>query len=122
METLTELFHALDGQLTSEVKAEVAALDEKSLGDMHFGLNGLIRSLAFYKNESHAGEEYFSRLGMPDEASAALGELYWRHLNSLPMTEADVLSALDQHWYWDPEEIKAVAKELKESYDVYRNA
>lgn len=121
MDSLAELFRMLDEQFTPEAKAEIIALDKSQLWTMHLGLNGLIRSLAFYKNESPDGKLYFARLGMPDGASHIFGELYWHHLQSLPINEDVIANLLEKNWFVMPEEVATISKELVSEYEQYRN-
>jgi len=67
IETLAQLVRALDATVEPQYKAEIAALAEENLYQLHLGLNGLVRSLAYYKNESLEGKEHFQMLGFPDE-------------------------------------------------------
>ena len=116
--SFAELVRALDAQLSAEEKADIRALAEMDLWKLHHGLNALIRSLAFYRNESEHGKEYMGRLCIqPDDSSAVLGSLYWRHLQNLPLDGSDVLRVLQSEFVLGtPAEMELWASELSEDY------
>lgn len=116
--SLAELFTALDAGLSPEEKEDIRALAESDRWKLHVGLNALIRSIAFYRNESEDGKVYLGRLCIqPDDSSAVLGFLYWRHLRSLPMGSADVLRVLQNEFVLGtPAEMEQWANELSSDY------
>jgi hypothetical protein len=89
--------------------------------NLHLGLNALIRSLAFYRNESVSGREYFDRLGLPDEASAVFGEIYWHHLRGDEITPHLVGTLFEQNWCVISNDDKILADELAKDYSRYRD-
>lgn len=114
---LWELLEALDATLDDAAKREVRETAESDLRQMHFGLNGLIRSIAYYRNSSEAGRAFFGRLGMPDDGSAVLGAAYWWHVRGIPLTREIFMAALQRHgWWFSSEESEALAEELLADY------
>jgi hypothetical protein len=97
IDSLAELIQALDAAVDPRTKDEIAALPKESLFKLHFGVNALIRSLAYYKNESRAGKEMFERLGLPDEGSSVLGRIYWLHLRKQPITQDTLVPVIEEH-------------------------
>jgi hypothetical protein len=87
---LADLFGHLDATLVASVKSEIAALPEDRLLELHFGLNLLIRTLAFYQNKSEEGKAYFSQLGDPDEASEAAWHGYGARRHGRPEIMSNV--------------------------------
>ena len=120
---LAELFRALDEVVQSEDKAAIAALGEQELYQLHLGVNGLIRSLAYYKNESAEGKQYFQSLGLPDDGSAILGPIYWLHLRNEPMTAQRLFQIIEKNsLFIFGEEASGLAVELGASYAKYRSS
>ncbi|MGC4077931.1 MAG: hypothetical protein QM702_13065 [Rubrivivax sp.] len=112
--TFTELAESLDAALSPEEKRDIRALAEAELWKLHTGLNALIRSLAFHRNESASGRAYLGRLCLqPDDASAVLGVLYWRHLRGLALGRDEILSVLEREFVLGtPDELAQWAAEL----------
>jgi hypothetical protein len=115
---ISELIFILDEQLSSESKDGIRALAEEDLWRLHLDLNAMIRSIAFYRNDSVEGKEYFGRLGlMPDDSSAVLGAIYWRHVRQLSLSPADMLTLLHSHFVLAaPSELELIAEELSSDY------
>jgi hypothetical protein len=121
MENLQSLFHALDLQLAAETKEEIASLEEPEASiRLHLSLNALIRSLAFYKNPSTTGAQYFGRLGLPDDASYVFGKLYWWHLKYRAITASDVATLVETTLWLMPDEVQEITKDLMDGYASYR--
>jgi hypothetical protein len=114
LNTLAELIRALDDLVESEYKREIAALAEQDLGRLHLGVNGLIRSLAFYKNESPEGKAWFGAIGLADDGSSVLGAIYWLHLRHEPVT-AERIVELNKGETWFPVS-EDIARSLATSY------
>jgi len=113
MENLTDLFVSLDAQLDQQTKVAISAMSTIEANcNLHLSLNELIRSLAFYRNQSCQGKEFFSQLGMPDDASHVLGLLYWHRVRGDRITTDLVAEILSQTWYFMPEDILPTAKLL----------
>lgn len=115
--SLGYLMVALDAYLDEVAKHEVRETSEADLWQMHLGLNGLIRSIAYYRNSSEIGRALFDRLGMPDDGSAVLGKVYWWHVRGISPTKEMFTAALQQHgWWFSVEESEALAAEMLTSY------
>lgn len=113
MENLKDLFESLDARLDHQTKTAISAMSElEAKCSLHLSLNGLIRSLVFYRNHSRKGKEFFERLGMPDDASGILGMLYWHRLRGDPITTESVAEILSQSWYLLPEDVLPTAELL----------
>ena len=116
-ENLAQLFHELDLRTDDAFKAQLRALPERDLWQMHLGCNSLIRTLAFYSNESVAGRDYFARLGEPDDASSVLGEWYWRYLNGVRPDLAAMRACITRHcWFLLDEEAEEIARCMLQDY------
>lgn len=114
---LRELLEALDATLDEAAKREVRETTESDLWQMHLGLNGLIRSIAYYRNSSEVGRALFDRLGMPDDGSAILGKVYWWHIRGISPTKEMLTATLQQRaWWFSAEESEALAEEMLASY------
>lgn len=97
IESLKTLIQVLDVEVAEDVKSQVRVLRDDQLFQLHFGLNALIRHLAYYANESAIGKQHFAELGFPDERSAVLGKIYWHHLRRETLSQAAVLSAIEEN-------------------------
>lgn len=114
---ILELLQALDATLDEATKREIRELAEADLWQMHFGLNGLIRSIAYYRNSSEAGRAFFDSLGTPDDGSAVLGKVYWWNVRGVPLNKEMFLSALQRHALWfSDEESEAFAERMLTDY------
>jgi hypothetical protein len=124
MDDLAALFKYLDEHLSVEEKANISSLESPKCGEMRLGLNALIRSVAFYKNDSPVGKLYFARAGLADDAGSAFGELYWRHLKGMTMTRGVIIEALESGGWTSPqgEQAISIAEDLLKSYMDFHNA
>ncbi len=117
IENIADLIRALDQQVDESVKNEIRAFEKSDLWQMHLGINGLIRGIAYYSNESTIGRQHFDRLGFPDDGSAVLGRIYWLHLKSIDVTKEAVVALIEQHalFVFDAE-ASDLADEMTKSY------
>ncbi|MEN3112006.1 hypothetical protein ACFONG_19370 [Uliginosibacterium paludis] len=120
---LADLFRVLDESVQPEHKTDIAALAEQDLYQLHLGVNGVIRSLAYYKNDSATGKQYFQSLGLPDDGSAILGRIYWLHLRGEQITEQKLLHIIEREslFIFD-EEARNLAAELSASCAKYKSS
>jgi hypothetical protein len=120
---LTDLFAQLDRELTETEKQVLRAMKEESLYELHFGLNAYVRSLAFYRNSSPGGKEYFEQLGLPDSASGVLGDIYWKHVRGETLTREYILRSFERHWiFLTDNETQNICEELRRSYEAIHPA
>lgn len=118
IESLSDLILALEEEIEPKNKEEIAGLEESALFQLHFGVNALIRSLAYYKNESQEGKALFAQLGFPDEGSSVLGKIYWLHLRGQPVTAQSLLRVIEENTiFLFGEPAKALATTFAKSYE-----
>jgi hypothetical protein len=118
LKNLADLFVLLDRELDETEKQTLRTIKEESLHELHFGLNAYIRSLAFYRNPSPGGKEYFEQLGLPDGASGVLGDIYWKHVRGEALSREYILNSMERHCIFLTEnEMQNICEELRRSYE-----
>lgn len=117
IDSLASLIRELDSTVETSHKNEIAKMPDEGLFKLHFGVNALIRSLAYYGNSSHEGRALFDGLGLPDDGSAVLGRIYRCHLRGEPVNRESLIPLIDQHaLFISGAEAESLAGELAQSY------